>query len=77
MSYVIATCKDGVNYCVRADSNKNKFVLIPVESDSDLSKVFCHPYRVGAAQILQWIVEHDSDLACQNLEVSAEGKFRG
>lgn len=77
MSYVIATCKDGVNYCVRADSNKNKFVLIPVESDSDLSKVFCHPYRVGAAQILQWIIEHDSDLACQKLEVSAEGKFRG
>lgn len=77
MSYVIATCKDGVNYCVRADSDKNKFVLIPVESDSDLSKVFCHPYRVGAAQILQWIIEHDSDLACQNLEVSAEGKFRG
>lgn len=76
MSYVIATCKEGVNYCVRADSSKNKFVLIPVESDSDLSKVFCHPYRVGAAQILQWIVEHDSDLACQNLEVSAEGKFR-
>jgi hypothetical protein len=50
--------------------------LIPVESDSDLSKVFCHPYRVGAAQILQWILEHDSDLASQNLEVSAEGKFR-
>ena len=77
MSYVISTCKDGVNYCIRADSSKNKFVLIPVESDSDLSKVFCHPYRVGAAQILQWILENDTDLASQNLEVSAEGKFRG
>ena len=77
MSYVISTCKDGVNYCVRADLEANKFVLIPVESDSDLSKVFCHPYRVGAAQILQWILENDTDLASQNLEVSAEGKFRG
>lgn len=76
MSYVISTCKDGINYCIRADLNKNKFVLIPVESDSDLSKVFCHPYRVGAAQILQWILENDSDLSSQNLEVSAEGKFR-
>ena len=77
MSYVIATCKDGVNHCVRADLSKNKFVLIPVESDSDLSKVFCHPYRVGATQILQWILEHDSNLAGQNLEVFAESKFRG
>lgn len=77
MSYVISTCKDGVNYCVRADLETNKFVLIPVESDSDLSKVFCHPYRVGAAQILQWILENDTNLASQNLEVSAEGKFRG
>ena len=76
MSYVISTCKDNVNYCVRADLETNKFVLIPVESDSDLSKVFCHPYRVGAAQILQWILENDTDLASQNLEVSAEGKFR-
>ncbi len=50
--------------------------MIPVESDSDLSKVFCHPYRVGAAQILQWIIENDSDLANQNLEVFAESKFR-
>ncbi len=77
MSYVISTCKDGVNYCVRADLKTNKFILIPVESDSDLSKVFCHPYRVGAAQTLQWILEHDTNLASQNLEVSAEGKFRG
>jgi hypothetical protein len=76
MSYVIATCKEDVNYCIRADSIRNKFVLIPVESDSDLSKVFCHPYRVGAAQILQWIIENDSDLANQNLEVFAESKFR-
>lgn len=76
MSYVIATCKDGVNYCVRADLEKNKFVLIPVESDSDLSKVFCHPNRVGATQILQWIFENDSDLASQKLKVSAESKFR-
>lgn len=76
MSYVISTRKNNVNYCVQADTTLNKFVLIPVESDSDLSKVFCHPYRIGATQILQWILEHEPDLACENLEVSFEGKFR-
>jgi len=76
MSYVISTCKDNVNYCIRADLGKNKFVLVPVESDSDLAKVFCHPYRIGATQIMQWILEHEPDLACEELEVCFEGKFR-
>lgn len=76
MSYVIATRKDNVNYCVRADLTQNKFVLIPVESDSDLTKVFCHPYRIGATQILQWILEHEPTFASEKLEVCSEGKFR-
>ena len=58
MSYVISVSKDNVNYCVRADQAANSFVLIPVESDSDLTKVFCHPYRIGAVQILNWINEN-------------------
>jgi hypothetical protein len=76
MSYVISTCKENVNYCIRADVATGKFVLVPVESDSDLSKVFCHPYRIGATQIMQWIFDNDPDLACEELEVSFEGKFR-
>jgi hypothetical protein len=76
MSYVIATSKDNINYCIRADLEQNKFVLIPVESDSDLAKVFCHPYRIGATQILQWILEHEPTLASEELEVCSEGKFR-
>lgn len=76
MSYVIATRKDNVNYCIRADAQSNRFVLVPIESDSDLSKILCHPYRVGATQIMQWIVANDPDLASEELEVCAEGKFR-
>ena len=76
MPYVIATSKNNLNYCVRADSDTNTFVLIPVESDSDLAKVFCHPYRIGATQILDWINDNDSDLASENLYVCDEGKFR-
>ena len=72
MPYVIATSKNNLNYCVRADSNTNA----SVESDSDLAKVFCHPYRIGATQILDWINDNDSDLASENLYVCDEGKFR-
>jgi hypothetical protein len=76
MPYVITTKKDNVNYCIKADQLTNSFLLIPVESDSDLAKVFCHPYRNGATQILDWINDNDSDLASENLEVCDEGKFR-
>lgn len=76
MSYVISVSKDNVNYCVRADQAANSFVLIPVESDSDLTKVFCHPYRIGAVQILNWINENQPDLASEELHVCDEAAFR-
>jgi hypothetical protein len=76
MPYVIATSKDNVNYCIRAESKTNSFVLIPVESDSDLAKVFCHPYRIGATQILDWINDNAPGLASEKLYVCDEGKFR-
>lgn len=76
MSYVISTNKNNINYCIRADLKANKFVLIPVESDSDLSKVFCHPYRVGATQILQWIIDNEPELSSEELTVSPESRFR-
>lgn len=76
MPYVIATCKNNVNYCVRADAKTNSFCLVPVESDSDLAQVFCHPYRNGATQILDWINDNDAALASENLYVCDEGKFR-
>jgi len=61
---------------VQASVKDNRFLLIPVESDSDLSRILCLPYRNGAMQILNWINDHDSRLACEGLEVYAEGKFR-
>ncbi len=76
MPYVITTSKDNVNYCIRAESKTNSFVLIPVESDSDLAKVFCHPYRIGATQILDWINDNAPGLASEKLYVCDEGKFR-
>lgn len=76
MSYVISVCENNINYCIRADEKTNRFVLIPVESDSSLSKVLCHPYRNGARQILNWINANDAELASKNLQVSPEAMFR-
>lgn len=76
MSYVIGVCKGNATYCVRADKKTNSFMLIPVESDSDLSHIFCHPYRNGATQVLNWINNNDNALASEGLQIYDEGKFR-
>jgi hypothetical protein len=76
MSYVISTVEDGVNYCVTADKNTMSFRLIPVEFESDLSRVFSHPYQSGALNILRWINDNDSTLSCKDLVISCEGQFR-
>lgn len=52
------------------------FRLIPVESDSDLSKVFSHPYQSGALNILRWIQSNDPELSSEELVISDEGRFR-
>ena len=76
MPYVISSVKDGVNYCITADKETMSFQLIPVESDSDLSHVFSHPYQSGALNILRWIQANDQDLASKDLVISDEGRFR-
>jgi hypothetical protein len=76
MPYVISTVENGVNYCITADKETMSFQLIPVESDSDLSHVFSHPYQSGALNILRWIQHNDHDLANKDLVISDEGRFR-
>ena len=76
MPYVISTVEDNVNYCITADKETMSFQLIPVESDSDLSHVFSHPYQSGALNILRWIQANDQDLASKDLVISDEGRFR-
>jgi hypothetical protein len=76
MSYVIATCKDGRPYAVTACRQSNSFQLIALDSDVALNKIFSHPYRAGAQQILSWINKNDKDLAGEQLEVRTEAQFR-
>lgn len=76
MSYVIATWKDGTPYAITACRLSNAFKLIPLDSDVALNKIFSHPYRAGAQQILSWINKNDAKLARQQLEVRFEAEFR-
>jgi len=76
MAYVIATWKAGKPYAITASSGFNKFQLIPLDSDVALSHVYAHPYRAGAQQILTWINSNDNDLACEELQIEDQARFR-
>jgi len=76
MSYVIAAWKDGRPYAITACSQSNVFQLIPLDSEVALNKIYSHPYRAGAQQILSWINENDSDLASEELSIQDEARFR-
>jgi hypothetical protein len=75
MGYVIAACINGINHCVKANEQTNSFELVPVKFDSDISKVFCHPNKTGAMNILHWIKAHDKKLARKELAVYPQAKF--
>jgi hypothetical protein len=76
MAYIIATYKDDQPYAVRACSETNSFQLLALDSDSALNKIFSHPHRVGAHNILSWIKKNDDQLSSTDFEIYDEAKFR-
>jgi hypothetical protein len=76
MAYVIATYKDGLPYAISACGQTNSFQLVPLDSDVALNKIFSHPYRAGAYNILSWIEKNDDQLSGIDLDVYDEAKFR-
>lgn len=76
MSYVIACWRDGEPYAITANTKSNKFELIPLDSDVALNKIFSHPYRAGAQQILTWINNNDDNLSVEELSIQDEARFR-
>ena len=76
MSYVIACYQDGIPHAISANRESNAFELVPLDSDTALNKIFSHPYRAGAQQILTWINKNDTALAGNEFEICDEAKFR-
>jgi hypothetical protein len=75
MSYLIATEIKGVPHAIATNVEENKFELIPIRKDSEISKAFCAPHQTGAYNILQWINKNDKKLASKSLTVQPEAKF--
>lgn len=75
MSYVIVTWEWGKPRAITANAETNQFELVTLDSDSAINKIFSHPYRAGAQQILSWINSHDESLACKNLQVRDRAEF--
>ena len=76
MSYVIACIRWGVPHAITANGRTNQFELIPLDSEVALSKIFSHPYRAGAQQVLTWINKNDQDLSREELSIQDEARFR-
>ena len=76
MSYIIATYKDSQPYAVRACRETNSFQLLALDSDVALNKIFSHPHRVGAYNILSWIKKNDQQLSGTDFDVYDEARFR-
>lgn len=75
MSYLITTYLKGIPHAITPNTEKNCFSLIPITTDSQISKAFCSPTKTGAVNILKWINENDAKLRKQNLSVQPEAKF--
>lgn len=75
MSYLIATYIDGVPYAIHPNVKDNKFELIKILKDSQISKAFCSPNKTGAVNILKWINENDESLSSKGLQVCPEARF--
>lgn len=76
MSYVIATWKKGRPYAITACPSDKQFLLIPLDSEVALNKIFSHPYRAGAQSILAWINNNDKNLSSEELTIQDEARFR-
>ena len=73
MSYVIACWKDGAPYGV-TDIN-GSFSLLPLDSNSMMSKIHCYPHRLVASKILKWIQENDDNLNAEELSIQSYSRF--
>ena len=76
MAYIISTLVDGVPHAIHANSSDLKFELLALDSASPLSGIYSHPYRAGAYQVLNWILDNEPTLSCYELQVSDEARFQ-
>jgi hypothetical protein len=74
MSYVIACWKKGLPYGIQVE--KDKFSLVPLDSPSNVSKLFHNPHRTQMQKFLNWIKENDPKLKREEFSIQDYGRFR-
>jgi hypothetical protein len=76
MPYVLSTTVSGVPHLVTCDVENNCFLLLPVQSEAQLSKAFTSPNKTVATSVLKWINANDKKLAKKDIKLEVEAKFR-
>ena len=78
MSYVIACCKKNLWHGIQVikKDNKPQFKLVPLDSQTNVSKLFNNPHRTQMQKFLNWIKENDKELKHEEFSIQDYGRFR-
>ena len=78
MSYVIACWKKNVPYGIQVvkENDKPQFKLVPLDSQTNVSKLFNNPHRTQMQKFLNWIKENDKELKHEEFSIQDYGRFR-
>ena len=74
MSYVIACWKKGVPHGIQVTNDH--FTLVPLDSQTNVSKLLNNPHRTQMQKFLNWIKENDKDLKHEEFSIQDYGRFR-
>ena len=78
MSYVIACWKKNVPYGIQVvkENDTPQFKLVPLDSQTNVSKLFNTPHRTQMEVFIDWIKENDKQLGKEKYSVEDYGRFR-
>jgi hypothetical protein len=78
MSYVIACWKKNLWHGIQVIKNDDKpqFKLVPLDSQTNVSKLFNNPHRTQMEVFIDWIKENDKQLGKEKYSVEDYGRFR-
>ena len=74
MSYVIACWKKGIPHGIHVTNDH--FSLLPLDSQTNVSKLLNNPHREQMRIFLKWIKENDEELKHEEFSIQDYGRFR-
>ena len=74
LSSVIAGWKKGVPHGIQVTNNH--FTLVPLDSQTNVSRLLNNPHRTQMQKFLNWIKANDKDLKHEEFSIQDYGRFR-